>query len=457
MQLRLNFSSASIRVLQHRLHALGIGDEVGRDVAAVELHAFDDLDLGLHRLGFLEAGRRAIVFRATHGVLGDEFGIAFEFRFAKDGRRFANTADLDVSDMSANAPVGTTLAILERTLKVMSAVQARIHFSFKEELGLLKESIRDYTPEDYDYEPEEGRPSAKKEDYDQVDVIPVSDPNASTMAQKIVQYQAAMQLAQQAPQLYNLPLLHRQMLDVLGIKEAQKLVPMQEDQKPTDPVTENQNIIKGSPVKAFAYQDHKAHITVHQSAIQDPMVQQLMQADPSAQQKMMAMQAHIAEHLGFEYRNMIEQALGMVLPPQTDVDGNDMPMDPQVEAQLAPLLAQAAQRVLQQNQAQVAQQQAQQAAQDPVIQLQQQELQLKQAELQRKQQKDQMELQLKQRQQDIEIQRNMAQIQASKEKDNTQLIKEAMIHASEKQHDKEIQEKDIMADAFKNIFNAQTK
>jgi hypothetical protein len=232
---------------------------------------------------------------------------------------------------------------------------------------------------------------------------------------------------------------------------------MQEDQKPTDPVTENQNIIMGKPVKAFAYQDHKAHITVHQSAIQDPMVQQLMQADPSAQQKMMAMQAHIAEHLGFEYRNMIEQALGMVLPPQTDVDGNDMPMDPQVEAQLAPLLAQAAQRVLQQNQAQVAQQQAQQAAQDPVIQMQQQELQLKQADLQRKQQKDQMELQLKQRQQDIEIQRNMAQIQASKEKDNTQLIKEAMIHASEKQHDKEIQEKDIMADAFKNIFNAQTK
>ena len=375
----------------------------------------------------------------------------------EDGRRFANTADLQVTDMSSQAPVGTTLAILERTLKVMSAVQARIHFALKEELGLLKEIIRDYTPEDYDYLPEEGQPQAKKSDYDQVDVIPVSDPNASTMAQKIVQYQAVLQLAAQAPQLYNLPLLHRQMLDVLGIKDAQKLVPLEEDQKPTDPITENQNILMGKPVKAFSYQDHKAHIAVHTAAMQDPMIQQLLQKDPTAQQKAAAAQAHINEHLGFEYRVMIEQALGMVLPPQTDESGEHIPMDPQVEVQLAPLLAQAAQRVLTQNQAQVAQQQAQQAAQDPVVQLQQQELAIKQAEQQRKAAKDQADLQLKQRQQDIEIQRNQMQVMASKEKNQMELQKEMIIHKVDKEHDREYQAKEIMADAMKTALQIKTK
>jgi len=374
----------------------------------------------------------------------------------EDGRRFANTADLQVTDMSSQAPVGTTLAILERTLKVMSAVQARIHFALKEELGLLKEIIRDYTPEDYDYMPVEGRPQVKKSDYDQVDVIPVSDPNASTMAQKIVQYQAVLQLASQAPQLYNLPLLHRQMLDVLGIKDAQKLVPLEEDQKPTDPITENQNILMGKPVKAFQYQDHKAHIAVHTAAMQDPMLQSLLQKDPTAQQKAAAAQAHINEHLGFEYRVMIEQALGMVLPPQKDESGEEVQMDPEVEAQLAPLLAQAAQRVLAQNQAQVAQQQAQQAAQDPVVQLQQQELAIKQAEQQRKAAKDQADLQLKQRQQDIEIQRNQMQVAASQRRDQMELQKEMIIHNTDKQHDREYQAKEIMADALKTALQIKT-
>jgi hypothetical protein len=375
----------------------------------------------------------------------------------EDGRRFANTADLQVTDMSSQAPVGTTLAILERTLKVMSAVQARIHFALKEELGLIKDIIRDYTPEDYDYEPVEGAPTAKRSDYDNVNVIPVSDPNASTMAQKIVQYQAALQLAQTAPQLYNLPLLHRQMLDVLGIKDAQKLIPLEEDQRPTDPVTENQNILINKPVKAFVAQDHRAHIAVHTAMLNDPMVQSLLQKDPTAQQKAMAMQAHINEHLGFEYRVMIEQALGMTLPPQQDESGEDIHMDPVVEAQLAPMLAQAAQRVLQQNQATVAQQQAQQAAQDPVVQMQQQELAIKQGELQRKSQKDQADVQLRMRQQDMEAQRNAAQVQASKERDQTTLMKEAIIQASEKQHEKDIQTKELLADALKSVFQAKVK
>jgi hypothetical protein len=375
----------------------------------------------------------------------------------EDGRRFANTADLQVTDMSSQAPVGTTLAILERTLKVMSAVQARIHFALKEELGLIKDIIRDYTPEDYDYEPVEGAPTAKRSDYDNVNVIPVSDPNASTMAQKIVQYQAALQLAQTAPQLYNLPLLHRQMLDVLGIKDAQKLIPLEEDQRPTDPITENQNILINKPVKAFVAQDHRAHIAVHTAMLNDPMVQSLLQKDPTAQQKAMAMQAHINEHLGFEYRVMIEQALGMTLPPQQDESGEDIHMDPVVEAQLAPMLAQAAQRVLQQNQATVAQQQAQQAAQDPVVQMQQQELAIKQGELQRKSQKDQADVQLRMRQQDMEAQRNAAQVQASKERDQTTLMKEAIIQASEKQHEKDIQTKELLADALKSVFQAKVK
>lgn len=323
-------------------------------------------------------------------------------QIVEDGRRFANTADLQTSDMSSQAPVGTTLAILERTLKVMSAVQARIHFSLKQELKLLKTIIADNAPSDYDYEPEEGSRKAKKSDYKNVDVIPVSDPNASTMAQKIVQYQAVLQLAQTSPQFYNMPLLHRQMLEVLGIKEAQKLVPMSEDQKPQDPVTENQNILMGKPVKAFAYQNHEAHIIVHTTSMQDPKVVQVLGQSPQAQALQAAMQAHINEHLGFGYRVEIEKHLGMNLPPQKDASGEDINMDPEVEARLAPLLAQAAQRLLQMNQAQAQQQQAQQQAQDPMVQMQQAELQIKQQDLQRKAQKDQSDAQLKAAQIEIE-------------------------------------------------------
>ena len=352
-----------------------------------------------------------------------------------EGRRFANTADLQISDMSANSPVGTTLAILERTLKVMSAVQARIHYSMKQELGLLKSIIAAYTPEDYDYEPSEGSRKAKKSDYDSVTVIPVSDPNASTMAQKIVQYQAVMQLATQSPQIYNMPLLHRQMLDVLGIKEASKLVPMDEDQKPMDPVSENQNILMMKPVKAFNYQDHVAHITVHQSAMQDPKIQSLLQNNPMAQQLQAAMMAHINEHMGFEYRKQIEQQLGMALPPQKDEMGEDMHMDPQVESQLAPMLAQAAQQLLQQNQAQAAQQAAQQQAQDPMIQMQQQDMQLKQQEQQRKAAKDQADNAYKAEQLKLEQMRILAQHESSKGQQKNDLLKAAaQLQATKQQH-----------------------
>jgi len=332
-------------------------------------------------------------------------------QIVEEGRRFANTADLQISDMSANSPVGTTLAILERTLKVMSAVQARVHYSMKQELKLLKKIIADYTPEDYDYDPDEGSRKAKRSDYSNVDVIPVSDPNASTMAQKIVQYQAVLQLAQGAPQMYNMPLLHRQMLEVMGIKEVQKLIPMDDDQKPTDPVSENQNVLMMKPVKAFAYQDHKAHITVHMSAMQDPKIMQLLQNNPSAPQIQSAMMNHMNEHLGFEYRKQIEQQLGMNLPAQKDDSGEDANMTPEVEARLSPLLAQAAQQLLQMNQQEAQQQQAQQQAQDPLVQMQQQELQIKQAELERKKQKDAMDAQLKQQQMQIEKERIQSQEQ----------------------------------------------
>lgn len=357
----------------------------------------------------------------------------------EEGRRFANTADLQISDMSAQAPVGTTLAILERTLKTMSAIQARVHYSMKQELGLLKKIIAAFAPEDYDYDPVEGSRKAKRSDYDNVDVIPVSDPNASTMAQKIVQYQAVLQLAQGAPQLYNMPLLHRQMLDVLGIKNAQKLIPMAEDLVPTDPVSENQNILMLKPVKAFLTQDHKAHIQVHMAAMQDPKIAQLLQGNPQAPQLQAAMMAHINEHLGFEYRVQIEQQLGFALPPQHDESGEDAHMDPQVEANLAPMLAQAAQQLLQQNQAEVAQQQAQQQAQDPLVQMQMQELQLKAAEQQRKAQKDQIDAQLKQQQIQVERERIAAQAQTAAKQIQVDALKNAAtITAKQKGEDKRL-------------------
>ena len=352
-------------------------------------------------------------------------------QIVEEGRRFANTADMQVSDMSSQAPVGTTLAIMERTLKVMSAVQARIHFSLKQELNLLKGIIAEYTPEEYDYEPSEGSRRAKKSDYDNVDVIPVSDPNAATMAQKIVQYQAVLQLAQGAPQLYNLPLLHRQMLDVLGIKNAAKLIPMDEDQKPTDPVSENQNLLMGKPVKAFLTQDHQAHIAVHMSMAQDPKIQALVQMSPMKQQIEAALMAHVQEHLGMQYRVQIEQQLGVALPPMKDDSGEEINMPPQMEAQLAPLLAQAAQQVLQQNQQQVAQQQAQQQQQDPLVQMQQQEVQIKAAEQQRKERKDAVDAQLKQEQ--IQVERERIAVDAQKE--NKRTAADMQKHQSAQRHD----------------------
>jgi hypothetical protein len=314
-----------------------------------------------------------------------------------EGRRFAGAADLQVSDMSANSPVGTTLAILERTLKVMSAVQARIHYAMKQEFILLRDIIRDYTPESYDYEPEDGTPRAKKGDYDLVTVIPVSDPNASTMAQKVVQYQAVMQLAQGAPQLYDMPYLHRQMLEVLGIQNAEKLVKLDDDEKPRDPVSENMSILNGKPVKAFIFQDHEAHITVHQAAMQDPKIAKLMGQNPQAQAIMAAAMAHIQEHLAFEYRKQIEEQAGVPYPSP------DAEMTPDIEAQVSRLAAAAAQQLLQKNQAEAAQQQAQQAQQDPIVQMQQKEIEIKQQEVQIKQQEAQA------RQQEAQARHELAQ------------------------------------------------
>jgi hypothetical protein len=317
-------------------------------------------------------------YKEPSGVLYQLLGTIVE-----EGRKFAGAADMKVSDMSGQAPVGTTLAILERTLKMMSAVQARVHYAMKQEFKLLKAIIADYTPESYSYEPDEGSRKAKKSDYDSVEVIPVSDPNAATMAQKIVQYQAVIQLAQMAPQIYDLPYLHRQMLEVLGIQNAQKLVPLvdDEDRKPRDPVSENMDVINGKPVKAFIYHDHQAHIAVHMTAMQDPQVQQLLGQNPQAQTMMAAMNAHIAEHLGFEYRRQVEEQAGVPLPPP------NADMDEETELAVSRLAAVAAQQLLQKNQMEAQAQQAQQMAQDPLVQMQMQELQLKAQELQMKQQK----------------------------------------------------------------------
>ena len=327
-----------------------------------------------------------------------------------EGRRFAGSTDMKISDMSSNAPVGTTLAILERTLKMMSAVQARIHYSMKQEFRLLKDIIRDYTPPSYPYEPEEGSRMAKQSDYDMVYVLPVSDPNAATMAQKVVQYQAALQLAQTAPQLYDLPQLHRQMLEVLGIKNYQKLVPAAEDMKPTDPVAENQNILKNKPVKAFIEQNHQAHIAVHMAPMQDPKIQSIIGMNPQlAQQLQAAMMAHINEHIGFEYRLQVEKTMGMQLPPMPRDGEEPKQMPPEMADQIAQMAAMASQQLLAQNKQEVQAQQNAQQMQDPIIQLQQQELQIKQGELQRKAAKDQLDAMLKQQQLEVERERIASQ------------------------------------------------
>jgi hypothetical protein len=336
----------------------------------------------------------------------------------EEGRRFASAADLKVSDMSAQSPVGTTLAILERTLKVMSAVQARVHYAMKQEFKLLKNIIRDYTPEDYEYDPVEGPPRAKRSDYDMVEVMPVSDPNSATMSQKVVQYQAALQLAQSAPQLYDLPLLHRQMLEVLGIRNASKLVPIEDDLKPTDPVSENMDALNEKPLKAFIYQDHAAHITVHMTMLQDPVTAQILGQNPKAQAISAAFMAHIMEHFGFQYRKNIEDKLGVPYPDPNE----EMPEDMEVE--ISRLAAAGAQKLLQANQAMMAQQQAQQAAQDPVVQMQQQELQIKAAEVQRKAQKDQVDAQMRMAQIETERQRIATQTEVEGAKLGAQIAKD---------------------------------
>ena len=331
----------------------------------------------------------------------------------EEGRRFASAADMQISDMSAQAPVGTTLAILERTLKVMSAVQARVHYSMKQELRLLKTIIADYTPEEYSYEPEEGSRFAKKSDYDAVDVIPVSDPNAATMAQKIVQYQAVLQLASQAPQIYNMPQLHRQMLDVLGIKNAQKLIPLQDDVKPKDPITENMDAFTGKPLKAFIYQDQEAHIATHQNFMQDPQTAAILGQNPQAQAIMGALQAHLAEHFAFKYRQQIEQQLGAPLPYLKD---DDETLPEEYEVQISRLVAQASTQLLQQNQAQAAQQQAQQLQQDPIIQMQKEELDIKRQDLQRKVIKDKSDADIRMHELDLtaEKTKDMLEIEGTK-------------------------------------------
>ena len=317
-----------------------------------------------------------------------------------EGRRLGAISDMNISDMSANAPVGTTLALLERTLKPMAAVQARVHYAMKQEFKMLKIIMSEYAPAEYGYEPIRGAVTAKKDDYMMVDVIPVSDPNSSTMAQRVVQYQAVLQMAQSAPQIYDLPQLHRQMIEVLGVKNAEKLVPMEDDLKPTDPVSENMDALTGKPLKAFMYQDHDAHIATHQSFMQDPQVAQMIGQNPQAGAIMAALQAHLAEHTAFKYRKQMEEKIGAPLPPPNE----QLPED--IEVTLAQVMAKAGTQLSQANQQQAAQAAAQQQMQDPTFQLQQQELAIKQAEVQRKSQKDQMDAQLRMAEQERKTQKD---------------------------------------------------
>ena len=349
-------------------------------------------------------------------------------QITQEGRRLGAISDLNISDMSANAPVGTTLALLERTLKPMAAVQARVHYAMKQEFKLLKAIIAEYAPEEYMYEPHRGEVSARKSDYDMVDVIPVSDPNSSTMAQRVVQYQAVLQMAAQAPQIYNLPQLHRQMIEVLGIKNADKLVPTPDDAKPTDPVSENMDVLMNKPMKAFIYQDHDAHIASHTSFLQDPMVMQLIGQNPMAKQIMAAMQAHIAEHLGFNYRKQIEERLGAPLPAPNE----ELPQE--IEVELSRLIADAGRQLTQAHQQEAAQRKAQEQAQDPMVQMQQQELQIKAQEVQRKTAKDQVDAELKKQQLELQKVKGMtdAMIKAEGLKiDKTELAIDAEVRGVE--------------------------
>jgi hypothetical protein len=365
----------------------------------------------------------------------------------EEGRRFASAADMKVSDMNANSPVGTTLAILERTLKVMSAVQARIHYAMKQEFKLLAGIIRDYTPEEYSYEPEIGDRRAKQSDYDCCEVIPVSDPNAATMSQKVVQYQAVMQMAQANPQIYDQVELNRQMLEVLGVKNIGKLIPNADDKKPKDPVSENMDIINGKPVKAFIYQDHEAHLSVHMAAMQDPKLMQMMSQNPMAQQMQAAALAHINEHIAFEYRKQLEEQLGVPLPKPDE----NLPED--VEVELSRLTAAAAQKLLQKDQAEMQQQQAQQQQQDPLIQMQQQELAIKQQESQAKAQKMMADTQIDQ--QRVELERAKLELEKAK-MDSNERLEGAKLGAQATQH-KQKEESDKVLQGIKIGMDAEFK
>ena len=384
------------------------GLRIKGDDTPIQPGEFRDVDIGS---GALRDNILPLPYKEPSSVLYQLLGTIVE-----EGRRFAATADMKVSDMSAQAPVGTTLALLERQLKVMSAVQARLHYSFKQELQLLAGLIRDYTDPEYDYDPDKSNRRAKQEDYNHVDIIPVSDPNAATMSQRVVQYQAVIQMAQMAPDIYDLPQLHRQMLAVLGIKDADKLVPLPDDQKPKDPVSENMAALKLEPLKAFFYQDHESHIKVHMMAMQDPIVMQLIGQNPKAPQIQAAMMAHVAEHVGFAYRQKIEQQLGMPLPPPEEK------LPPQIEVALSGMMAQAAQQVLQQNQQQAAQQQAQQQAQDPVLQAQQKELAIREREVNIKEQEVQGKLAIENKKLQIDATAKAGKYQMDKEEQKLKSI-----------------------------------
>jgi hypothetical protein len=391
------------------------GMRVKGDDTPIAPGEFRDVDVAS---GTIRDNIMALPYKEPSQVL-----LALLNQITEEGRRLGSISDMNISDMGANAPVGTTLALLERQLKTMSAVQARVHYSMKQEFKLLKEIIRDYTPEDYNYTPEGGDRKAKQADYDLVEVIPVSDPNSSTMAQRIMQYQAVIQLAQSAPQIYNLPHLHRQMIEVLGVKNADKLVPVDDDQKPRDPISENMAFLNGKPTKAFIYQDHEAHIAVHSTFMQDPMIAASIGQSPMAAQMQAAIQAHIAEHLGYAYRVKIQERLGAPLPTP------DVELSPELEVQLSRVVAQAAQQLLTINKAQAAQQQAAQQAQDPILQLQLQEVQIK------KQDAD-----TKARKVDADIANNREKLALEADKggiDPLQLMQEAQ--QAEQQHQQQLQ------------------
>ena len=408
------------------------GMRVSGDDRPLEPGEFKDVDVGS---GSIRDNIMPLPYKEPSATLFQLLGT-----ITTEGRRMGAISDMNISDMSANAPVGTTLAIIERILKPMAAVQSRVHYAMKQEFKLLRAIISRNAPDEMELSPFTGQMYATKSDYQIVDIIPVSDPNNTTMAQRVVQYQTVLQMSAQAPEIYDLPLLHRQMIEVLGVKNADKLVPMSNDATPKDPVSENMDALVGTPVKAFIYQDHEAHISSHMAFMQDPAMAQMIGQNPQAQSIMAALQAHIAEHLAFSYRKKIEEKLGVALPPP----GQELPEE--IEVELSRLVADAGQQLTQANQKQAAQQAAQEQAQDPIMQMKQQELQIKGQDAQRKMQKDQSDAQLKQRQQqhkeqmdnieatlkakglklereelELEAEKAGAQLAANRRKDNLQI------------------------------------